>query len=188
MLGTPPPLPWRSSLSLSQRRVDTASVSRSTGRRRASVFPQRPKLHGNTVIKEGGEKFKGLAQPRGLDSDPPEKWGGGGGILCDICSNGKAVKSCLTCLAAADIRKMPEELSRNVAKLDESLKEAKKQKVNGKKGLGHLVPAESSMSFNRKTSRTSSRTSGPRAPRCPPTGPVSAPPSTPSSPSITLLS
>lgn len=78
MLGTPQPLPWRSSLSLSQRRVDTASVSRSTGRRRASVFPQRPKLHGNTVIKEGGEKFKGLAQPRGLDSDPPEKWGGGG--------------------------------------------------------------------------------------------------------------
>lgn len=66
-------------------------------------------------------------------------WGWGGGILCDICSNGKAVQSCLTCLAVADDHKMLEELSRNVAKLDESLKEAKKQEVNGKKGLRYLV-------------------------------------------------
>lgn len=42
---------------------------------RITVFPQRPRLQGNTVIKEGGEKFKGLAQPRSLDSDPPEKGG-----------------------------------------------------------------------------------------------------------------
>lgn len=64
---------------------------------------------------------------------------GWGGILCDICSNGKAVKSCLTCLAVADIHKMLGELSSNVAKFDESLKEAKKQKVNGEKGLRYLV-------------------------------------------------
>lgn len=39
----------------------------------------------------------------------------------------------------ADVHKMLEELSRNVAELDASLREAKKQKAKGKKGLRYLV-------------------------------------------------
>lgn len=61
-----------------------------------TAFSQRPNLQVNTVLNELVEKMKALVQPRASDSDAPEK----GAILCNICSKGKAVKSCLMCLAS----------------------------------------------------------------------------------------
>lgn len=61
-----------------------------------AVFSQRPNLQVNTVLNEIVEKMKVLVQPGDSDLDAPEK----GAILCNICSNRKAVKSCLMCLAS----------------------------------------------------------------------------------------
>lgn len=52
--------------------------------------------HVNTVLNSVVEHVKALTQCQGSDSDPPEE----GAILCTICPNKKAVKSCLTCLAS----------------------------------------------------------------------------------------
>lgn len=62
------------------------------------VFPQRPELQVNTFVSELAAEFKTLVQVKASTPDPQLPVTAD--VLCDICSDTKAVKSCLTCLVS----------------------------------------------------------------------------------------